>query len=113
VLILLVLVGVALVGGLLAAWAARRWPAVDPTRVVGAAAREGSKHDAAPSFLRARMDPGTATGLGLTLALIGVVVGGAIAPDTNGIDWIASIVAAVLLVLLWRAVSGNRTTISS
>jgi membrane-associated phospholipid phosphatase len=78
VLILLVLVGVTLVGGLLATWAARRWPAVDPTRVVGAAAREGSKHDAAPSFLRARMDPGTATGLGLTLALIGVVVGGAI-----------------------------------
>jgi membrane-associated phospholipid phosphatase len=78
VLILLVLVGVALLGGLLAAGAARRWPAVDPTRVVGAAAREGSKHEAAPSFLRARMDPSTATGLGLTLALIGVVVGGAV-----------------------------------
>jgi membrane-associated phospholipid phosphatase len=78
VLILLALVGAALVGGLLAAWAARRWPAVDPTRAVGAAAREGSKHDAPSSFLRARMDPGTATGLGLTLALIGVVAGGAI-----------------------------------
>jgi membrane-associated phospholipid phosphatase len=78
VLILLALVAVALVGGLLAAWAARRWPKVDPTRAVVAAAREGSKHHAPPSFLRARMDPGTATGLGLTLALVGVVAGGAI-----------------------------------
>jgi membrane-associated phospholipid phosphatase len=78
VLILLVLASVAMVGGSLAAWAARRWPAVDPTRAVGAAAREGSKHEPSTSFLRARMDPGTATGLGLTLAMVGVVIGGAI-----------------------------------
>ncbi len=77
-LITLVLVAVALVGGVLATSAARRWPAVDPTRVVAVAAREGSQHDAPPSFLRARLDPGTATGLGLTLALAGVVIGGAI-----------------------------------
>jgi membrane-associated phospholipid phosphatase len=76
--IFLVLVGAALSGGLLAAGAARRWPAVDPTRVVGAAAREASRPDVAPSFLHARMDPSTATGLGLTLALVGVVIGGAV-----------------------------------
>lgn len=77
-LIVLVLAAAAPMGGLLAVWAARRWPVVDPTHAVAAAAREGSKHEAPTSFLRARMDPGTATGLGLTLALIGVVTGGAI-----------------------------------
>jgi uncharacterized membrane protein YeaQ/YmgE (transglycosylase-associated protein family) len=51
--------------------------------------------------------------LGIVGAVIGGWAAGAIAPETSGIDWIASIVAAVLLVLLWRAVSGNRTTISS
>ncbi len=78
-LIVLVLMSVAVIGGVLASLAAHRWPAVDPTRVVAAAAREGSKHEDAPqSFLRARVDPGAATGLGLTLALAGVVIGGAV-----------------------------------
>jgi uncharacterized membrane protein YeaQ/YmgE (transglycosylase-associated protein family) len=53
----------------------------------------------------------------ILLGIVGAVVGGwaagALLPETTGVDWIASIVVAVLLVLLWRAVSGNRTTISS
>ena len=46
--------------------------------------------------------------LGILGALIGGWVAGAIFPDTAGIDWIASIIAAIVLVLLWRAVARNR-----
>lgn len=50
----------------------------------------------------------------LVLGILGAVIGGwaagAIFKDTAGVDWIASVVAAVLLVLLWRALSGNRTS---
>jgi membrane-associated phospholipid phosphatase len=78
-LVLVVLFGVALTAGLLATLATRRWPAVDPSRAVGAVAHEAATHPAARrSFLRARMDPSTATGLGLTLALVGIVVGGVV-----------------------------------
>lgn len=77
-LIIVMLLAVATMGGFLALSAARRWPGVDPTRVVSAAAHEGAARDVPPSFLRARLDPGTATGLGLTLALVGVVVGGVV-----------------------------------
>jgi uncharacterized membrane protein YeaQ/YmgE (transglycosylase-associated protein family) len=51
--------------------------------------------------------------LGILGAVIGGWVAGEILPETTGVDWIASILAAILLVLLWRAVSGNRNTISS
>jgi uncharacterized membrane protein YeaQ/YmgE (transglycosylase-associated protein family) len=51
--------------------------------------------------------------LGILGAVIGGWAAGAILPETTGVDWIASIVAAMLLVLLWRAVSGNRNTIRS
>lgn len=47
--------------------------------------------------------------LGILGAVIGGWAAGALFEDTSGVDWIASILAAVLLVLLWRAVSGNRT----
>jgi uncharacterized membrane protein YeaQ/YmgE (transglycosylase-associated protein family) len=47
--------------------------------------------------------------LGILGAVIGGWAAGAIFKDTAGVDWIASIVAAVLLVLVWRALSGNRT----
>ena len=46
--------------------------------------------------------------LGIVGALIGGWAAGAIFEDTAGVDWIASVVAAVLLVVLWRAVAGNR-----
>jgi len=78
-LILVVLFGSAIVGGLLATLATRRWPAVDPSRAPAVAAHEAATHPAARrSFLRARIDPDTATGLGLTLALVGIVVGGVV-----------------------------------
>ena len=47
--------------------------------------------------------------LGILGAVIGGWAAGAIFEDTSGVDWIASIVAAVLLVLIWRAIAGNRT----
>jgi membrane-associated phospholipid phosphatase len=78
-LILVVLFGSAIVAGLLATLATRRWPAVDPSRAAAAAAHGAATHPAARrSFLRARIDPDTATGLGLTLALVGIVVGGVV-----------------------------------
>jgi uncharacterized membrane protein YeaQ/YmgE (transglycosylase-associated protein family) len=49
----------------------------------------------------------------IVLGIIGAVIGGwaagEIFKDTAGVDWIASIVAAALLVLVWRALSGKRT----
>jgi uncharacterized membrane protein YeaQ/YmgE (transglycosylase-associated protein family) len=47
--------------------------------------------------------------LGIGGAVIGGWAAGAIFKDTAGVDWIASVVAAVILVLVWRALSGNRT----
>jgi uncharacterized membrane protein YeaQ/YmgE (transglycosylase-associated protein family) len=47
--------------------------------------------------------------LGIVGALIGGWAAGAIFEDTAGVDWIASVVAAVLLVLAWRALTRNRT----
>jgi uncharacterized membrane protein YeaQ/YmgE (transglycosylase-associated protein family) len=46
--------------------------------------------------------------LGIVGAVIGGWAAGAIFEDTTGVDWIASIVAAVLLVLVWRAIASNR-----
>ena len=77
--VLLVLFGAAVIAGLLATLATRRWPAVDPSRAPVVAAQQAATHPAARrSFLRARIDPNTATGLGLTLALVGIVVGGVV-----------------------------------
>src|SRR6186997_1925992 len=46
--------------------------------------------------------------LGIVCAVIGGWAAGAIFKDTAGVDWIASVIAAVLLVLLWRALAGSR-----
>ncbi len=46
--------------------------------------------------------------LGILGAVIGGWVAGEVFEETTGVDWIASILAAVVLVLLWRAVAGNR-----
>ena len=51
-----------------------------------------------------------ATSAVLVILLAAAGPAGAIFNDTAGVDWIASIVAAIVLVLLWRAVSGNRDT---
>jgi uncharacterized membrane protein YeaQ/YmgE (transglycosylase-associated protein family) len=48
--------------------------------------------------------------LGILGAVIGGWAAGAIFSDTAGVDWIASIIAAIVLVLLWRAVAGRRVT---
>lgn len=49
----------------------------------------------------------------LVLGILGAVIGGwaagALFPETSGVDWIASVIAAIVLVLIWRAVSSNRT----
>jgi uncharacterized membrane protein YeaQ/YmgE (transglycosylase-associated protein family) len=50
--------------------------------------------------------------LTIVLGIVGAVIGGwaagAIFSETSGVDWIASILAAIVLVLIWRAVAGNR-----
>ena len=46
--------------------------------------------------------------LGIVGAVIGGWAAGAIFEDTTGVDWIASILAAVVLVLIWRAIASNR-----
>ena len=45
--------------------------------------------------------------LGIVGAVIGGWVAGAIFEDTAGVDWIASILAAIVLVLVWRAIAGS------
>lgn len=47
--------------------------------------------------------------LGIVGAVIGGWAAGAIFEDTAGVDWIASVIAAVLLVLLWRALTAGRS----
>ena len=50
--------------------------------------------------------------LTIVLGIVGAVIGGwaagAIFSETTGVDWIASSLAAIALVLIWRAVAGNR-----
>jgi uncharacterized membrane protein YeaQ/YmgE (transglycosylase-associated protein family) len=47
----------------------------------------------------------------IIVGIIGAVIGGwaagAIFKDTAGVDWIASIIAAIVLLLVWRAVAGR------
>ena len=49
--------------------------------------------------------------LGIGGAAIGGWVAGEFFAETEGVDWIASIVAAALLVLVWRAIRTNRVRI--
>jgi undecaprenyl-diphosphatase len=75
VILLGLVVVTAIFGGAAAALASRAWPAADPAspRLTTKIARwELRKH---PGFVRARFDPGVATGLALTLAVVLVVVG--------------------------------------
>ncbi|MGH2682356.1 MAG: GlsB/YeaQ/YmgE family stress response membrane protein [Actinomycetota bacterium] len=48
----------------------------------------------------------------LVIGVIGAVLGGwlagAVFPETEGVDWLASILVAILLVLLVRSFSGGR-----
>ena len=53
--------------------------------------------------------------LTIVLGIVGAVIGGwaagAIFSETSGVDWMASILAAIALVLIWRAVAGNRARV--
>lgn len=53
----------------------------------------------------------------ILLGIVGAVIGGWLAgevfKDTSGVDWIASIVVAVILVLGYRAIAGNRGRVNS
>ena len=74
VLLLVVLVSVA--AGVGAFALIRRWPQGDPALSATATIAMDLSQDAPRRFLRSRMDPATATGLALTVALIGVVIAG-------------------------------------
>ena len=78
VVLVLVLV-VSASAGVGAALAIRRWPRADPALSATAALGEDlGRHRGSRSFLRSRMDPSTATGLALTVALAALVVTGVI-----------------------------------
>ena len=76
--VLLVVAALSVVAGLTGYLVVRRWPKADPalraSEAIGAKVRS---HPRPRSFLRSRLDPATATGLALTVALIGIVVAGA------------------------------------
>ena len=74
VLLLVVLVSVAAGAGAFAL--IRRWPQADPALGATATIGKDLSQGAPRRFLRSRMDPATATGLALTVALIGVVIAG-------------------------------------
>jgi undecaprenyl-diphosphatase len=77
--VLFVLAVLSVTAGLVALLLIRHWPAADPalsaTESLAATLRS---HPRPRSFLRSRMDPSTATGLVLTLALTGIVAAGAV-----------------------------------
>jgi hypothetical protein len=65
--------------GLAAFFVIHRWPQPDPAlRASEAIGEELERHPPARTFLRSRMDPSTATGLLLTVALAGLVLSGAV-----------------------------------
>jgi undecaprenyl-diphosphatase len=75
--LLLVLIGIAAVAGLAAATAVRRWPSKDPSAPRLDASRIETtvqRHPRLRAYMRARLDPATATGLALTMTVV-VLVG--------------------------------------
>jgi len=77
--VLLVVLLVSVAAGLAAFFVIQRWPQADPAlRASEAIGEELERHPPARTFLRSRMDPSTATGLLLTVALAGLVLSGAV-----------------------------------
>ena len=75
--VLLVVAILSILAGLAGFLAVRRWPRADPALSASQAlGEEVRSHPGPRSFLRSRLDPATATGLVLTLALIAMVVTG-------------------------------------
>jgi membrane-associated phospholipid phosphatase len=66
--VILMVVSTSAVAAVVVGFAVHRWPAADPAA--------GLSESVSRSFLRARLDPSTATGLALTAASICVVTGG-------------------------------------
>ncbi len=77
--VVLVLLLVSIGAGVAAFLVLRHWPQADPASSASEAiGEELARHRGSRAFLRARMNPSTATGLVLTLALTGLVLSGAI-----------------------------------
>lgn len=75
----LVAILVSVAAGILAGCCISLWPDADPALRVTEAIEVGlSRRSRLRRFLRSRLQPGTATGLALTVALVGVVVVGAV-----------------------------------
>ena len=78
VIVTLVLVGTATVVGC-GVWAAlRRWPLLDPSAPSGAVTAVEEEVRDELGFVGRRLDPEAATGLGLTVAVVAVLLGGAL-----------------------------------
>ena len=77
--VLLVVAVLSVAVGLVGFRVVRHWPTADPAlRASEALGAKLRNHPKPRSFLRSRLDPATATGLVLTVALIGIVVAGAV-----------------------------------
>ena len=77
--VLILVLVVSASAGLGASLAIRRWPHADPAlSATEALAEDLGSHRGSRRFLRSRMDPSTATGLALTVALAALVVTGVI-----------------------------------
>jgi undecaprenyl-diphosphatase len=77
--VLFLVLGLSASAGLGAALVIRRWPRADPALSATEALGEDlGRHPGSRRFLRSRMDPSTATGLALTIALAALVITGVI-----------------------------------
>ena len=76
--VLLVFAVLSLFAGLFGFLAVRRWPRADPTLSASVSLGTELRSHRSRRRLRSRLDPATVTGLVLTLALIGIVVAGAL-----------------------------------
>lgn len=79
VLALLIVLVVSAGAGAVAAVGVRQWPQADPARSASdAVEHQLTRWDRVRFFLRSRLDPATATGLALTVALLAVVIAGTV-----------------------------------
>jgi membrane-associated phospholipid phosphatase len=110
--VLLLFAVLTLSAGLVGFLAVRHWPRADPALSASVSlGTELRSHPATRGFLRSRLDPAAATGLVLTLALIGIVVAGAV---TGLFAWMirrdVGVVSVDLVVERWADV--HATTLS-
>jgi membrane-associated phospholipid phosphatase len=77
--VILVLILVTATSAVLVGFAVSRWPSSDPAAEVSESVRLTLRRTQRSTFVRARLDPSTATGLALTVASACVVLGGIVA----------------------------------